>query len=580
MCGILASNNKGKDFLAAHDLLKHRGPDEQRIGSWGDAAYGFSRLAIRGLGVNGVQPFSCECGRWSIIYNGEISNWKDLKENLNIKGIGDCDGEVIPHMICKFGIASLHNLAGMFAIIAFDKNSNVFYAFRDSFGIKPLYFASDENKWYLSSEVRPLLQFKKYHLSSESIDHFKTFGFLSPEQSGYHKISLLPPGKIVKVNDLSLELSKTTTFVKKELANKSKHLIQKLSELIARNSESDVKNCVSYSSGFDSNLIAILLAHNGIENEHLHITGITEFDESKRVIEIAKKHNFALSILDISLNDVDLEDYFAKMDRLTYDGLNSYLISKAISESGFKSFLTGHGGDEFLRGYKDASKIYGLRNELVGIIPKKLRKIIFQNLSISQSPSLYDRKYTSTSETFPRFYAQSRSIGIEPNTATYDYINHLKILDTANLLNKMSNQDIGQISHYMAGLSLLDLDQYSMAFSVEARPPLIDIGILELFSTYGIRTKKQLALKLGSQSLLEIVSHKKQGFSLDIKKIIEDNFGLVQNKLLAKDTLDRLQISELHMRTVFQDRLKYKNGSSNKLWQYLTYAYWLENAHE
>lgn len=580
MCGILASNNKGKDFLAAHGQLKHRGPDEQRIGNWGDAVYGFSRLAIRGLGLNGVQPFNCECGRWSIIYNGEISNWKDLKENLDVKGIGDCDGEVIPHMICKFGIESLHKLAGMYAIIAFDKNSNSFYAFRDSFGIKPLYFAGDGNEWYLSSEIRPLLQFKKYQLSYESIAHFKTFGFFSPEQSGYCEISLLPPGKIVKINDLSSELSGAPTFVKKVLAGNRKYLFRKLSDLVVRNSESDVKSCISYSSGFDSNLIALLLAHNGIENEHIHITGITEFDESKKVLEISKKHNFALSILDISKNDIDLEDYFTKMDRLTYDGLNVYLISRALSEAGFKSFLTGHGGDEFLRGYKDANKIHGLRNELVRITPKKLRKIIFQKLSISQRTSLFDWKNTSISDTFPRFYAQSRSIGIEPNTKTYDYISHLKILDTTNLLNNMSNQDIGQISHYMAGLSLLDLDQYSMAFSVEARPPLVDIEILTLLRSCGIRTKKQLALELGSQSLLEVLSRPKQGFSLNIKNVIENNLVLAQNKLLAKDTLDRLQISELQMRKEFQDRLNFKNGSSNRLWQYLTYAYWLENAYK
>jgi hypothetical protein len=144
----------------------------------------------------------------------------------------------------------------------------------------------------------------------------------------------------------------------------------------------------------------------------------------------------------------------------------------------------------------------------------------------------------------------------------------------------MSNQDIGQISHYMAGLSLLDLDQYSMAFSVEARPPLVDIEILTLLRSCGIRTKKQLALELGSQSLLEVLSRPKQGFSLNIKNVIENNLVLAQNKLLAKDTLDRLQISELQMRKEFQDRLNFKNGSSNRLWQYLTYAYWLENAYK
>lgn len=575
MCGILASSNKGKDFLVAHDLLKHRGPDEQRIGNWGDAAYGFSRLAIRGLGLNGVQPFNCECGRWSIIYNGEIYNWKDLKENLDIKGIDDCDGEVIPHMVCKFGIESLHNLSGMYAVIAFDKNSDSFYAFRDHFGIKPLYFAYDRSEWYISSEVRPLLQFKKFQLSSESISHFKTFGFLSPEQSGFREISLVTPGKIIKINDLSLEINRAPAFVKKELVSNSKNLRKKLGDLIARNSESDVKNCLSYSSGFDSNLIAILLADNGIENENVHIAGITEFDESKKVIEISNRHNFSLSIFEMSKNKINLEDYFTKMDRLTYDGLNSYLISKTISELGFKSFLTGHGGDEFLRGYPDYGKLSALRNNLIRITPKKLRKVIFQKLSMVERYSLYN---ISNSGAYPGFYPHSRSVGIEPNTEAFDHINQLEILVASNLLNDMSNQDIGQISHYMAGLSLLDLDQYSMAFSVEARPPLVDIEILKLLRSNGILTKKELALELGVDTLIEISLSKKQGFSLNIKKIIEDNLDLVQNKLFSKDALDRMQVSELQMRKEFQNRLNLKNGSSNRLWQYLTYAFWLENA--
>ena len=222
--------------------------------------------------------------------------------------------------------------------------------------------------------------------------------FISAPNPGYTVFN----GKIVKINDLSSEINRIPTFVKKQLADNSKSLIRKLSDLIVRNSESDVKNCVSYSSGFDSNLIAILLANNGIENEHVHITGLTEFDESKNVIKIAKKHDFALSILSLDKRSLDLEDYFTKMDRLTYDGLNSYLISKVISEAGFKSFLTGHGGDEFLRGYKNASKIYGLRNEIAILIPKKLRKIIFQKLSINQKASLFDKKYISTLDTFPR----------------------------------------------------------------------------------------------------------------------------------------------------------------------------------
>ena len=578
MCGILASNYRSENFIYAHSMLRHRGPDDQVIGSWGDAQYGFSRLAIRGLGLNGVQPFSCACGRWSIIYNGEISNWKELRNTLSDDSIGDCDGEVIPHLICKFGIETLCKLSGMYAIIAFDSTSNSFYALRDPFGIKPLYLAVSEKNWYLSSEIRPILQLKRFGVSTESITHFKTFGFLSPSQSGFNGISLLPPGRILNISGSGVKIYDEPLPVKRELGIKRKQLRQKLGEIIALNSESDVEIGLSYSSGFDSNLIGILLADCGIRNDHLHIKGLTEHSESEQVTKICKKHNFSLNIASIRPEDLDLEDYFSKMDRLTFDGLNSYLISKTISENGFKSFLTGHGGDEFLRGYSDAKTMTVLRNQLINVTPNRLRGAVFRKLGIENRTFIYGTTPNSMHGTFLRLYAQSRSIGIEPSIDAYAQVKALSILETNQLIGKLSSQDIGQISHYMAGLSLLDVDQYSMAFSIEARPPLVDIQILSLLRSNGIRTKKQLAQELGIETLIEISSARKMGFSINIKKIIEANLDFIQNKLMSPASLDIMQVTEFQMGKELIDRLNFQKGSSNRIWQYLTYLYWLENA--
>lgn len=578
MCGILASNDKSEKFIYAHSMLRHRGPDNQVVGSWGDAQYGFSRLAIRGLGSNGVQPFSCACRRWSIIYNGEISNWKELRNSFNGDVMGNCDGEVIPHMICRFGIESLRNLSGMYAIIAFDRSANSFYALRDPFGIKPLYLAVDEKNWYLSSEIRPLLHLKNFDISIESTTHFKTFGFLSPSQSGFNGISLLPPGRILSIPSLEVKIFEEHYPVKKDFGIMRKQLRKQLGEIVALNSESDVRIGLSYSSGFDSNLIAILLADSGIKNDHLHIAGLTEYSETEQVTRICKRHNFSLNITSIRPQELDLEDYFSKMDRLTFDGLNSYLLSKTISEIGYKSFLTGHGGDEFLRGYPDARIVAALSNEFIKIAPSGLRRNIFRKFRMENRSSLYGKHTYSAITTFPRFYSQSRSIGIEPSIVAYDQVKALSVLESDQLVGKMSNQDMGQISHYMAGLSLLDLDQFSMAFSVEARPPLVDLQILTLLISNGIRTKKQLARELGIDTLLNISSAPKIGFSLNIKQIIEANLDFIQNKLFSSVSLDLLQVTEFQIRKEFNARMNFQNGSSNKLWQYLTYVFWLENA--
>ena len=219
-----------------------------------------------------------------------------------------------------------------------------------------------------------------------------------------------------------------------------------------------------------------------------------------------------------------------------------------------------------------------LSNEFIKIAPSGLRRNIFRKFRMENRSSLYGKHTYSAITTFPRFYSQSRSIGIEPSIVAYDQVKALSVLESDQLVGKMSNQDMGQISHYMAGLSLLDLDQFSMAFSVEARPPLVDLQILTLLISNGIRTKKQLARELGIDTLLNISSAPKIGFSLNIKQIIEANLDFIQNKLFSSASLDLLQVTEFQIRKEFNARMNFQNGSSNKLWQYLTYVFWLENA--
>ena len=197
MCGVIASNKVRKDFSLALQELQHRGPDYVCIENWSEVQIGFCRLAIRGLGNDGNQPFFCECGRWSIIYNGEISNWSELMTKFAFSKNGTCDGQIIAPLLCHLGVSAFSLLKGMFAIIAHDRVSGKYFGVRDPFGIKPLYLWQASGQWSLSSEIQPLLKMYSPKISLDSIKHFFTFGFLSPRQSGFENLTLIEPGKIL-----------------------------------------------------------------------------------------------------------------------------------------------------------------------------------------------------------------------------------------------------------------------------------------------------------------------------------------------------------------------------------------------
>lgn len=577
MCGILATNSYSSRFIQALNALEHRGPDFKTVQSLESVEIGFTRLAIRGLGPEGQQPFHCSCGRWTVIYNGEIYNWKTLSLEYDLELQSTCDGRVIAPLICKLGITGLSRLKGMFAIFAFDKVNQNFFVVRDQLGLKPLYISHTKNSWAISSEIKPLLLLGSDTYSETALNHYKTFGFLSPNQSGFMNISLIEPGKILILN--SEEIIGTEylqkTFVPAKAGGK-RNLKKELSRIIIENSESEVRTAIAFSSGFDSNLIVRILKNSGQNFELFHLTGITEHDETQDVLDLAKTIEIPLTIETISPEEISLEDYFARMDRLTFDGLNSYLFSKKMSDSGIKTFLSGHGGDEFLRGYTYSQFRHGIVQEFIGHTPTKLRSKIFKNTKYEGREHLYKKVERTSGGKFPRYYGQSRSVGLTPTLESYDQIQvpHASHSLIENL--SLSQQDMGQIFHYLSGLSLLDLDQFSMSFSVEGRPPLVDLEILALLHDFNIRTKKDLASVIDDSVLKQVLKRKKKGFSIDISNLLDCNLDYALEKIRRLKDIQSLNISESQINKIVANRSSLSKGSSNLLWQLLTLASWID----
>jgi asparagine synthase (glutamine-hydrolysing) len=189
--------------------LIHRGPDSQNIwiNNRNTLGLGHTRLSIRDLSSLGTQPMLSSCGRYVIVYNGEIYSHTELKEELIKKGVqfkSTTDTEIILESISKFGFKeTLIKLNGMFAIAMYDKKKDKLYLTRDRIGIKPLYWGKFENNFFFGSELKSIKKFFGFKniLSKIAINYFIKWGFITAPLSIYENVYKVVPGEIIEVDN-------------------------------------------------------------------------------------------------------------------------------------------------------------------------------------------------------------------------------------------------------------------------------------------------------------------------------------------------------------------------------------------
>ena len=165
MCGLAVVAFSEDKFSAevlssVETSMAHRGPDGVNRSRNEECFFIHARLSIIGLGQRGDQPITSISGRWSVVFNGEIYNYKKLRHDYKLRNPSTSDGNVIPELLDKFGPKGLSKLEGMFAIVAFDNFEKKLLLSVDYFGIKPLYYFKQNNEIYVASEINTLLKFK------------------------------------------------------------------------------------------------------------------------------------------------------------------------------------------------------------------------------------------------------------------------------------------------------------------------------------------------------------------------------------------------------------------------------------
>ena len=582
MCGItgiLDFKKKIKDPLLLinklNELNKSRGPDDR--GTWSNndknIFFGHTRLSVIDLTKNGKQPFLSYDKKISLIFNGEIYNFKDLKKILIQKNYifaSNTDTEVILHSYIEWGIDFIDKLRGMFSIAIWDENLKKLFLIRDQFGIKPLYYSADSNFFCFSSSIKSLINSKlvSNKRSSKSLTNYLLWGNTKDPDTIYDKIKSVEKGTYVVVDQNNNFFIKRYSDLIENIQNiegynfsnkdeAKSYLKEIIYETVNYHLNSDANLGLALSSGLDSNLILDNIKPEFNEKIKTLTVDFNIDGTIKDEIEIAKKFSLEKKIFHkvVNLDQLNIKQelkyFFNEMDTPSNDGFNTYILSKLAKDNNVKVLLTGIGADEIFMGYPSFNRAKKYLNILKLIskfnykkMPKKtvayfVKKFNFnpKNSEIFDIKSLLDlfllsRRLFLDDEVKEILYEYQQDIDnnrLPPLTVHQDFYK----LETNQQLMYL------EIEHYLCPKLLKDSDWASMANSVELRTPFVDWEFfkkyLKLFKSNVTVDKKFIYETFKNSLPKELENRKKSGFGIPHNYLLKEMGHKTYSKNGLKD---------------------------------------------
>ncbi len=401
MCGILGlvSNKIDKKKLQSSlEMLNHRGPDASKLIINSNVALGHTRLSIQDLSQNGNQPMlDKESGNW-IIFNGEIYNYKKIREDLIKKGItfsSKSDTEVILKLYNLHGInETLKNLEGMYSFAIFDSKKNKILLCRDRFGMKPLFYSNiSKSEIMFSSEIKPILYYKEsYKINNKNVVIPMVMGMHNVGSTFFEEIHEVKSGEIIILDTSTNQLKKEVYSTCRDLIDKSyyeyldklpnselvKHYDKIFRESVKMHLVSDAPTSVLYSGGIDSTLVT----NYALEfNKNIECFFFNSFYSDTLPIVKKIKDN---DLVNLNIYTEKKFDLFLEIPEMIYrneciinaSGAALMLVSKQARDKGIKSMLTGDAADELFGGYETHVNFYNRNFLQKNILTKNIFKIL------------------------------------------------------------------------------------------------------------------------------------------------------------------------------------------------------------
>jgi asparagine synthase (glutamine-hydrolysing) len=370
MCGIAgiisADPSSREKIQAMVESQNHRGPDASGFYREDSIALGHNRLSIIDLDPRSDQPMISDCGNYVIVFNGEIYNYKELKQQLKEYPFRTTsDTEVLLAAYIRWGKEMLDRLNGMFAFAIWNKNEQSLFAARDRFGVKPFYFTIKENSFYFSSEIKALWAagINKQPELSVWAGYLIEGSYGMPHQSFWNGIEQLPGGHLLEYKKGQIDIKRWYDFVDRvkaldENKNKEEYLAL-LEDTIQLRFRSDVPVGISLSGGLDSSLLLSLVKKIHPANKEVtafsFYTGHPDYDELPWVENMTRQTNTDLQACLLKAEEVPtlFEKISAYQDE-PFGGLPTIAYSQVFKrgmEKGYKVILDGQGMDEVWAGY-------------------------------------------------------------------------------------------------------------------------------------------------------------------------------------------------------------------------------------
>jgi asparagine synthase (glutamine-hydrolysing) len=556
-----------------NQTMIHRGPDADGIYHDDFVLLGHRRLSIIDVTKKSDQPFCCNDNRYVIIFNGEIYNFQALKSQLpDYDFKTESDTEVVLAAYIKWGKQCVTHFDGMFAFSIWDKVEKSMYIARDKMGIKPLYYVLDNEKIIFSSSVKSILNsgLIKRKLRKESVVDYFRFQTVHAPYTIVEDVYSLMPAQYLYFTEEKQELetywSPSKTFIYPD--NNIEVVQGKVSDLLSTSVEkrmmSDVPFGAFLSGGIDSSIIVGLMAkkHDQKIDTFSVVFKENEFSEGQYANQIAEQ--YATNHHEIELSVEEFKDMIPTAmkfyDHPSGDGLNSYVVSKKTAEAGVKMALSGLGGDELFAGYPVFNQIPHLQaKKWLASFPNYARKYpgIFNHMikgtvESSKIKEILKQEYFD-SEYLYQFSRQtlmddqvSNLINIPklPLNRVFEITHDLIGYNTDGwALPKLSRLSVAEFSTYMQNTLLRDVDQMSMANSLEVRVPFLDHHLIEY--TLGIKDKfktptspKKLLVDSFKDIIPEAIYNRpKMGFVLpyekwmkgELKSFCKENLNEIKN---------------------------------------------------
>lgn len=599
-CGMIGEHAvENKDVIRKMmTRIIHRGPDQE--GEYDDesAVLGFRRLSIIDLD-NGMQPLTNETDDVVIVFNGEIYNHKEIKEDLAKCGHvfkNKSDTESILHGYEEYGERIVDKLEGMFAFVIWDKKKKKMFAARDFFGIKPFYYTIIDNTIIFGSEIKSILEYPgcERELNEEALEQYLSFQYSPLRETFFKNIYKLEPGTFLTYEDNSLKIERyydplpapDPTIGQDIFSQKIEQITQ---DSVKRHMLSDVEVGSFLSSGVDSSYIARSFGGGKtftvgfLDRESKY----NEISYAEELAEISEFENFSKIISD--------DEYWDAIDTVVYhldepladaSCIALYFVNK-LARQHVKVCLSGEGADEFFGGYniyheplslaKYQKLPLALRKALAGIA-KIMPDVKGKNFLIRGSKTVEER-FIGNANIFS--YEERKKILKSPKSSKKPADLLSENYKTAEKLDDISKMQYIDLKNWLPGDILLKADKMGMANSIEVRVPYLDKRVFEVAKTLPTDLKvsdnntkitfRTVANKYLPQKTAE---KKKLGFPTPIRVWLKEEkyYQIVKETFqspAAEKYFDLAQINKL-----LDDHKNGKKDNSRKIWTIYIFLVW------